>query len=179
MGQAMSTMPQEPSSYLTAAAGGPGNTPRSALPEGSMGRQQQHLPPQWPAVASAQPSRLSQTAYPPPLPQPDPGYAAPSPLLGGGMGPLLATPGAAASIGAPEFAGPGFVGPGFPVPAPLGLPGMAPQGAAGQPDRTAGQPNRAAWSASHRPQWLSTQRHRSPQGSSMGWMASGSACVPG
>ena len=37
-------------------------------------------------------------------------------------------------------------------------------GAAGQPDRTAGQPNRAARSASHRPQWLSTQRHRSPRG---------------
>ena len=140
LGQAMSALPQEPSSYLMAAAGGSGNLYRSVLPEGSMGRQERHPPPQWPAVASAQPSRLSQTAHPPPLPHPDPGYAAPSSLLGGGMGPLLATPGAAASIGVPGFAGPDFAGPEFCIPAPLGLPGIAPHGQLGSPVRQPGSP---------------------------------------
>ncbi|BDA51585.1 hypothetical protein COCOBI_19-1410 [Coccomyxa sp. Obi] len=132
-GQAISAMPQEPSSYLMAAPRGSGDAPQYASPEGSLGRQQQHLPPQWPAVASGQASRLSQAAFSPPLPDPAPGYAGPPPFLGGSMGPVLVTPGAAA----PGFAGPSFAGPDFPVPAPLGL---APLGQPSSPVRQPGSP---------------------------------------
>lgn len=133
-------MPQEPGSYLMPAPGGPGNPPQSASPEGSVGRQQQHPPPQWPSVASGQPSRLSQAAFPPPLPEPAPGYAGPLSFLGAGMGPLLVTPGAAAPTDGWGFAGPSFSGPDLPVPALLGLPGVVPHGQPGSPVRQSSSP---------------------------------------